>query len=139
MLMAGCAAAGGATTNASARGAAPQAQKPMTTTALPAAARQGWWIRVNGASEAPYVHLRFGADKKRLSAPITRAQGDPDFDVPEANRTLGSLEIAALALPPDKKASFCVFYQNQGVKLVEFQHEQALTVSQADRDEACRL
>lgn len=139
MLLAGCATAGGASTRVSAAGAgAPeQTQKQTLSTALPAAARQGWWIRVNGATEAPYVYLRFGAERNKLSAPITRANSDPDFDFPDATRTLGRVEIAALAMPPDKKASFCVFYQDQGVKLVEFQHEQALTVTQTDRDAAC--
>ena len=135
----GAASAGAGASRPGTGGApAPDAQPPAQSTQLPPAAREGWWVRVNPSTEAPYVHLRFGADPKRLSAPITRARSDNEFDVPAAERGLEGMQIALLAMPPAAPASVCIFYRDQGVKLVEFKHEQSVHVDRQERAEQCR-
>jgi hypothetical protein len=95
------------------------------------AQKDGWWIRVSPANEATHLYWRFGAQRNRLSAPISWAKGEnPEaFDVPETYRTLDTLELAAMGLPPAAKASFCMFFKDQSVALFEFTGETTGTVT----------
>ena len=116
-----------------------QGQRPSLSTKLPPAAREGWWIRVNGFTEASYVPLRNGAAKNERSAPTARARTESDaFDVPVAERSFDAVEIVELAMPPTSKATICVFYKGDGVKLVEFTREANLRVERGERAPECR-
>jgi hypothetical protein len=115
------------------------AQRPRAAAAAPAAPqRDGWWIRVNPDSVAPNLYWRFGA-QGRLAAPINWVRGkNPEvFDVPAAQRQLPAIDVAALSLPPDQAASFCVFFRDQGIALFEFTREKNLTIDQTMRAPEC--
>jgi hypothetical protein len=123
--------------SAAAAGAA-QRNRPSAAAATAVPQKDGWWIRVNGGSVAPNLYWRFGT-QGRLGAPInwTRGQNPEEFDLPAAQRQLPALDIAALSLPPDQVASFCVFFRDQGISLFEFTREKNLAVNQNMRAPEC--
>jgi hypothetical protein len=103
------------------------------------AEKAGWWIRVNPNSQATHVYLRFGRGVSDLSAPISWVRGQsPDaIDVPAAQRTLDGMHVAALGIPPKAPVSFCLFFKDHGVALVEFGQERTLDVTQAQNAPEC--
>jgi hypothetical protein len=116
--------------------AAPQRNRPAAAAAVPQ--KNGWWIRVNAQSAAPNLYWRFGT-QGRLGAPINwaRGQNPEELDLPAAQRQLPEVDIAALALPPDALASFCVFFRDEGISLFEFTREKNLAVNQTMRAPEC--
>ena len=103
------------------------------------AQKAGWWVRINPANQATRVYWRFGGAPSQLSAPMTWVQGaSPEaLDAPNDQRLIGRVHIAALGLPPAAPVSFCLFFQDRGVILVEFTQETTLEVDQAQSDERC--
>jgi hypothetical protein len=108
---------------------------PETTPAQKA----GWWIRVNPANEATQVSWRFGALANRLSAPMTWMQGkSPEaLDAPQEQRGAEHLHLAVLGMPPASPVSFCVFFADRGVALVEFTQETTLEVEREQTADTC--
>ena len=103
------------------------------------AEKAGWWVRINPANQATRVYWRFGAEPNQLSAPMTWVQGSsPEaLDAPADQRMVGRVHIAALGMPPAAPVSFCVFFADRGVALVEFTQETTLEVDQAQSAEQC--
>lgn len=89
-------------------------------------------MRANPTNEATHVYWRFGAAPNRLGAPITWQRGaSPEaIDAPQDVRSLGQVHLAVLGMPPAAQVSFCVFYGDKGVALVEFTKELVLDVAQ---------
>ena len=113
---------------------------PAGPAAITAAAeRSGWWIRINPQNQAPRVYWRFGAAPNQLSAPTMWLQGEsPEaVDVPEAQRGLETIHLASIGMPPSAPVSFCVFFQDRGVALVEFTQEKTTQVNQGDTAAEC--
>jgi hypothetical protein len=98
------------------------------------AQKEGWWIRLNPTNQAPRVYWRFGPTAKRIGAPIMWVRGtSPEaVDVPVAERTQERIYMAALGMPPAAPVSFCVFFQEHGVALIEFTQE---TTAELDRNQ----
>lgn len=119
-------------------GLAAQNQRPNAIPAE-AATRDGWWIRLNPFNQADNVSWRFGVARSRLGTPLRwwRDEQPNEFDVPTAERGVKVLHLAAFGIPYKERVSFCVFYQDQGVALVEFAGEKALQVDQDQREPAC--
>jgi hypothetical protein len=113
-----------------------EGQSPPVTAA---AQREGWWIRLNPSNQATHVYWRFGDTAKTLGAPVTWAAGESPqaIDVPVAQRTLARLHIAALGLRPAAPVSFCVFFQEHGVALIEFTQETTAELDQAQNAPEC--
>ena len=111
-------------------------QKPPATMA---AEKAGWWVRVNPNTAATHVYWRFGATRRQLSAPMYWERGkSPDgLDGPAAQRMTERVHIAALAMPPAAPASFCVFFADRGVALVEFTRETNLDIDRGQTAEQC--
>ena len=103
------------------------------------AQKAGWWVRINPADQATRVYWRFGAAPNRLSAPMTWVQGtSPEaLDAPADQRMLERVHIAALGLPPAAPVSFCLFFGERGVALVEFTQETTVEVDRSQSDERC--
>jgi hypothetical protein len=107
------------------------AQRPSGTPVLTTPAEKtGWWIRINPNSQADHVFWRFGTALKDLSSPISwvRGQSPEAVDVPAGQRMLDRMHIAALGMPPKAPVSFCLFFKDHGVALVEFTQERTLDV-----------
>jgi len=102
--------------------AAQATQRPPITAP---AERTGWWMRVNPSNQATTVFWRFGAAANRLGAPISWQRGvSPDaIDLPVEQRALGRVNHAAAGMSPSSPVSFCLFYGEKGVALVEFTRE----------------
>jgi hypothetical protein len=113
------------------------AAQPAPITA--AAEKTGWWIRINPANHATHVYWRFGAATAQLSAPVTWIQGQSpqDVDVPAEQRTLEQMHVAALGMPPASPVSFCLFFQDRGVALVEFTQERNLDIDRNQTAPEC--
>ena len=111
-------------------------QKPAETTP---AEKAGWWVRVNPDTEATHVYWRFGATRRQLSAPMYWERGtSPDgLDAPAAQRMMERVHIAALAMPPAAPASFCVFFADRAVALIEFTRETNLDIDRSQTAEQC--
>jgi hypothetical protein len=103
------------------------------------AQKAGWWVRINPANQATRVYWRFGAASNQLGAPMTWVQGaSPEaLDAPPDQRVIGRVHIAALGMSPAAPVSFCLFFQDRGVALVEFTQETTLEVDQAQSDDRC--
>jgi hypothetical protein len=103
------------------------------------ALKAGWWVRINPTNQATRVYWRFGSAPNQLSAPMAWVQGtSPEaLDVPADQQIIGRLHIAALGLPPLVPVSFCVFFADRGVALVEFMQEITIEVDQAQSAEQC--
>jgi hypothetical protein len=123
---------------ASVAGVEAEAQRPRPAAAVQAPQKDGWWIRVNAQTIAPNLYWRFGT-QGRLGAPINwvRGQNPEELDIPAAQRQLEAIDIAALSLPPDQVASFCVFFGDQGIALFEFMREKNMTVNRTMRAPEC--
>jgi hypothetical protein len=121
-----------------AAGVSADAQRNRPAAAAQAPQRDGWWIRVNAQSVAPNLYWRFGT-QGRLGAPVNWERGkNPEvLDFPAAQRQLESVDIAALALPPDALASFCVFFREEGIALFEFTREKNQAVNRTMRAPEC--
>ena len=137
-VMTATVAAASLATALSAAPAAPQVERPN---AVPSAVvtRAGWWIRVNPANQADNVSWRFGAARNKLSNPLRwwKDEQPVEFDLPEAQRAVKDLHLAAIGLPYKAQVSFCVFFADHGAKLVEFDGEKAEQVSQDQQEPAC--
>jgi hypothetical protein len=103
------------------------------------AQKAGWWIRINPANQASRVYWRFGTGVRDLSAPISWVRGQsPDaVDVPVDQRTLDQMHVASLGMPPSAPVSFCLFFRDHGVAMVEFTQERVLDVVQAQNAPEC--
>lgn len=99
----------------------------------------GWWVRVNPANQATHTFWRFGPAGDRLGTPITWAQGTSPaaLDAPADQRMLERVHIAALGMPPAAPVSFCVFFADRGVALLEFTQEINLDVDRNQSAEQC--
>jgi hypothetical protein len=118
-----------------------QAQGPAATPAVTEPAqRDGWWIRINPANEATHVYWRFGGEASRLSAPIAWIQGQSPaegIDLPVEQRGLERVHVAALGMPPRGQVSFCLFFRDRGVALIQFTQEKTIEVSQGQSAQEC--
>jgi hypothetical protein len=114
------------------------AQRARPAAAAQAPQKDGWWIRVNAQTVAPNLFWRFGT-QGRLGTPInwTRGRNPEELDVPAAQRHAEAIDIAALSLPVDQLASFCVFFGDQGVALLEFMREKNVTIDRTMRAPEC--
>jgi hypothetical protein len=103
------------------------------------AQKAGWWVRINPTNQATRVYWRFGAAPNQLSAPMTWVQGtSPEaLDAPVDQRMIERVHIAALGMPPAAPVSFCVFFGDRGVALVEFTQETTVEIDQAQSAEQC--
>lgn len=99
----------------------------------------GWWIRINPSNVADHLYWRFGAAANRLGTPVPWVKGEhPDrIQLPVAQQQLPTLHIAALGMPPREPVSFCVFFGERGVALVEFVQEKNLMIAQLQTDPQC--
>jgi hypothetical protein len=115
------------------------AQGSRTPVLTAAAQKAGWWMRVNPNSQATRIYWRFGTTVSNLSAPISwvRGQSPEAVDVPAEQRTLDRMHVAVLGMPPKAPVSFCLFFQDHGVALVEFTQERTLDVTQAQNAAEC--
>jgi hypothetical protein len=113
-------------------------RRASQTAAAQAPQKDGWWIRVNPSSAAANLYWRFGT-QGRLGAPINWVKGkNPEvFDLPAAQKQLDAIDIAALALPAESAASFCVFFKEQGIALFEFMREKNVTIDRQMRAPEC--
>ena len=59
------------------------------------------------------------------------------LDAPADQRMLERVHIAALGMPPAAPVSFCVFFADRGVALVEFTQEINLDVDRNQAAEQC--
>jgi hypothetical protein len=103
------------------------------------AEKAGWWVRLNAANQARRVYWRFGSAPHQLSAPMTWVQGtSPEaLDAPVDQRMLARIHLASIGMPPDAAVSFCVFFADRGVALVEFTQETNLDIDQTQSAEQC--
>ena len=103
------------------------------------AEKAGWWVRINPTNQATRVYWRFGAASNQLGAPMTWVQGtSPEaLDAPIDQRTIERVHIAALGMPPAAPVSFCLFFGDRGVALIEFMQETTVEVDQAQFTEQC--
>lgn len=101
--------------------------------------REGWWIRINPANTAENVSWRFGAVRNKLGNPLRwwKDEQQSEFDLPPADRTHHVLHLAGIGLPYKDQVSFCLFFQDHGVALVEFAGERVLQAEQHQREPAC--
>jgi len=138
VMTATVAAATLATTLSAAPVPAPQVERPNAVPSAPVT-RSGWWIRVNPANQADNVSWRFGAARNKLSNPLRWWKNEQpiEFDLPDAQRSVTELHLAAIGLPYKAQVSFCVFFADHGAKLVEFDGEKAEQVSQDQQEPAC--
>jgi hypothetical protein len=105
------------------------------------AEKAGWWVRINADNHASRAYWRSGAAPNQLSAPMTWVQGKgPEaLEAPTNQRMIGRVYIAALGMPPAARVSFCLFFGDRGVALVEFTQETTIDVDQAQSAEQCVL
>jgi hypothetical protein len=104
------------------------------------AQRQGWWIRINPPNTATHVFWRFGDRANRLGAPVAWIEGQSPavgIDLPLAQRELERVYVAALGMPPRAQVSFCLFFRDRGIKLVEFTQELNFDVTQTQSAPEC--
>jgi hypothetical protein len=103
------------------------------------AEKAGWWVRINPSNQARRVYWRFGAAPNQLSAPMTWVQDtSPEaLDAPAEQRMFERVHVAALGMPPAALVSFCVFFADRGVALVEFTQELNIDVDQTQFAEQC--
>lgn len=117
-------------------------QQPYRPNAIAADApltKEGWWIRVNEANQTTNLSWRFGATRGGLGTPVRWWKGEHPvaFDVPGEERDVDTLHVAAYGLPYKQPFSFCLFFQDQGVKLMELAGETVAAVARNERDPAC--
>lgn len=112
-------------------------QRPLD----PAVKKDGWWIRLNTASKADRLTWTFAEPDAKSKKPATlrwHRSSDPDnFDLPESVRLLETLRFDVTAEPAGAAASFCLFYANQGVLLVEFSGSEKKVVDSRSRAKGC--
>jgi len=103
------------------------------------AEKTGWWVRANPNNQAAYTFWRFGSFPDHLGAPMTWAQNASPaaLDAPANQRMLERVHIAALGMPPGAPVSFCLFFADRGVTLIEFTQEINLDVDRNQTDEQC--
>jgi hypothetical protein len=82
----------------------------------------GWWIRINTAvTRATEIAWQFGTTSNALIASDTWRSGfGSDIVLADPLRLENFIHIRAASQPAEAPASFCVFWQQQGVALVEF-------------------
>ena len=82
----------------------------------------GWWIRINTtATKASAIAWQFGTIPNDLTAQDSWRPGmDRDIVLTDRLRLENSIYMRATSLPADATVSFCIFWQVQGVALVEF-------------------
>jgi hypothetical protein len=120
----------------------PDSQQPYRPNAIPADApltREGWWIRINDANQAANISWRFGAQRAKLGTPVRwwKDEQPAAFDVPGKERDVDTLHVATYGLPYKQTFSFCLFFGDQGAKLIESAGEMVVAVERTDRDAAC--
>jgi hypothetical protein len=98
-----------------------------------AAQKEGWWIRVNPTNQAARVYWRVGSAANQLGGPVTWVQGESpeSVDLPAPQRTLEHVFMAALGMPPAAPVSFCLFFRDRGVSLVEFTQEKSVELDRS--------
>lgn len=123
-----------------------------------------WWVRVNAdATEASKIRWRFGKTEAEMTPRVPEPNhslfwnrsvaaasnlGNQDRRLYPGNMTLWLWEylrseetiyVSAKAEPVAARASFCVFYQQQGVALIHFRNEidKPLPVTRADHETLC--
>lgn len=103
------------------------------------AEKTGWWIRINPQNQAARVYWRFGAAPNQLGAPAMWVRGEsPEaVDAPADQRTLDTVHLAFLGMPPAAPVSLCLFFQDRGVSLIEFTQEQTTQVDRTGSAPEC--
>jgi hypothetical protein len=102
--------------------------------------KTGWWVRVNvGATKAKQVN--FGvAEKPKPEADSFRAwtPGAPrELELPREFQKSQTLTLTVKTLPPEGSAEFCVFYQSQGIALVEFTGDHKRQLNSKTKEPKC--
>jgi len=124
-----------------------------------------WWVRVNAdATEARAITWRFGKTEADMTPKVPEPShslfwnrgtkinpelGNQDRRLYPGNMTVWLWEylrpeetiyLSAKAEPPTARASFCVFYQQQGVALIQFRNEidKPLQVTRAEHATLCQ-
>jgi hypothetical protein len=90
---------------------------------IPAPTKDGWWVRVNTAStRATWIDWQFGSTPKLLTTTDSWYHSGhfaEKYVEPPLRHDKG-IYLRVSTRPADAPASFCVFYQNRGVDLIEF-------------------
>ena len=121
---------------------AQQPQVRLRTRAVePAVQKDGWWIRINPEPKVEALTWRFSDPGKKDTEPESltwaRGSGTDNFDLPENLRLSSPLAFEVDAMPEKGAITFCVFYANQGVKLVTLPGPSKFTADSKQRDKGC--
>jgi hypothetical protein len=125
---------------AAAAGAAAE-QQPSGKTMDPAVKKDGWWVRIAPDPKVDVLTLQISRTDKPAEKPavVTWTRGnDPDnFDLPESVRLAHNLRVVISARPGGASSSFCLFYAENGVKLVTVPGASSLALDAKGREKGC--
>lgn len=104
------------------------------------ASKAGWWLRVDAKkTEALGIALQLGTNKNDRRDWRNWRTNDPlEFDLPGDFIQRPQFYLHASAIPDDEDVWFCVFYKANGVRRFDFDTTEGATLTQTDRDKACR-
>jgi hypothetical protein len=116
------------------------AQTPQQEQREMPATKVGWWVRVDTQkTEASSVTLQVGTKASDRRSWRAWHSGDGyEFDAPRDFQAVKELYVNALVNPEGKKVRMCVFFQNYGVKQLDFSGAHEEQFKQTDRDESCK-
>lgn len=117
---------------------APGSYSLVAGAAPQAAARDGWWVRVNlQKQQAPMIVFLVGSNNHTAVAWRIWNTGEPnEFDVPTAYRNINPLYIKANSTN-GRNSWFCAMYRNHGVKHFDFDDDEDHEMQQNDQDGEC--
>jgi hypothetical protein len=114
---------------------------PPTVVRAPVVAqpRDCWWIRVDvTATNATRIDWHFGTTPKNLDVKDSWQPGGPvDIHIAPPLRSGKVLHVRATTTPANASASFCVFFQQQGVELFRFSGTEDRPVDTDKRESRC--
>ena len=114
---------------------------PPTVVRAPVVAepRGGWWIRVDAtATTATRIDWQFGTTPKNLDAKDSWQPGGPvEIHIAPLLRSGKVLHVRATTTPANASASFCVFFQQQGVELFRFSGTEDRPLDTDKRESQC--
>lgn len=115
---------------------AKQAQQKET----PLFTKAGWWIKVDQSkTTAESISFQVGTkDSDRRSWRDWKTGDAFDFDVPKEVQTSPELYLQATANPAGRDVRLCVYYQNIGVKELEFKGNENEQIKQTERETDCK-
>jgi len=109
--------------------------------ALPAAAADGWAVRIcRGFTEASSIEIKAGeaGGKDQLLVNWKSDNTATDFPLPAALKNAKKIHVAADSEPGDGTVSMCVLYNGAAAKGMNFNDELEATVAQGDKDTSCK-